>query len=151
MNKKNLLKMAALLESNAANSKGMKFDLHTVAGWVDDEFVPPSARKLDVSCNTVGCAIGLAAVSRAFEKDGLGFTLNTNNNCIEMNINGEDAGFISVGIRLFDIDSNTSIMFFDPSSYCGGTIIGAEGELRVAKRIRRYVESDGDYVANRSD
>jgi hypothetical protein len=62
VNKKRLLKLADLLEADAKNRKGIKFDLGTVAmsSAEDGNFIKGELEP-SVSCNTVACAMGLAA------------------------------------------------------------------------------------------
>ena len=55
MNKKRLLKLADLLEADAKNKKGIKFDYWATANLADP--------KEPISCGTSACAMGLAALS----------------------------------------------------------------------------------------
>ena len=137
MNKKRLLKLADLLEADANNPEGAKFDIRK---WGNGKGEPT------VSCGTKVCAMGLAAVSGVFKKQGLtckveryrdlkdGFVIN-------IGFKGENDwytdGFIAAQ-RLFEITSTESDFLFSDSSYSGRTT-GRRGELYVAKRIRDFV------------
>jgi len=70
MNKRRLLKLADLLEADAKNKKGVKFDLGT---WGNLNEGTPEEEV--ISCGTTACAAGLAAMSGAFKKEGLGYRL----------------------------------------------------------------------------
>lgn len=127
MNKRRLLKLAGLLEANAKNKKGVRFNL-TTWGFVEDEEQP-------ISCGTTACAMGLAAVSGAFARQGL--------KC-RIRYGGIDIGFgrrwdpMIAARRLFEIDDHeASRLFISTGGLCA--ITGAAGELAVAKRIRDFV------------
>lgn len=148
MNVERLERLAALLERDAANDKGAKFDLGV---WAT-----PSERRLEANftekaetikmdCGTTACALGLAAISGVFKKDGLTFEYYQQQNdtfVLTPTFNGAD-GF-SAGVFLFDIDHDDSRYLFDPDCY-GTTPKGAEGELFVAKRIRDFAAGTIDY------
>jgi hypothetical protein len=130
MNKRRLLKLADLLEKDAKNKKGIFFDL-SVWGWVGNEEEP-------LSCGTTACAMGLAAISGAFKRQGLRCRF-------------DEGGGIRIGFgrrwdallaarRLFGItDSEARQLFL----YSGdiAKIRGAAGERAVARRIRDFVSA----------
>lgn len=129
MNKRRLLKLADLLEADAKNKKGIKFDLGTW-GYVKDGTKP-------VSCGTKACAMGLAALSGAFKRHGLSYTLD--GGFVDISIGGIHGGFSS-GAKLFDISFDESHWLFDPMSYpASARTTGVSGEKLVAKRIRDFV------------
>ena len=137
MNKRRLLKLADLLEADAANKKGMKFDLNAVAEPSTDKSKMPA-----VDCGTTGCAMGLAAVSGAFRRAGLGFKIHPDPSGpweISLSMEGVSVDFDEAAMELFDIDSYSAEYLFDPHSYAG-RVRGAKGERLVAKRIRDLVE-----------
>jgi hypothetical protein len=141
VNKKRLLKLADLLEADAANKKGMKFDLFEVAAPSNRHSKAPA-----VDCGTTGCAMGLAAVSGIFRKQGL--TFRTTPKFwdealwkLEMVMDGEVVAYDEAAQILFDIHSRVAGYLFDPDGYLPGSVPkGARGERRVAKRIRDLVE-----------
>ena len=68
MKKQRLLKLAALLEEDAGNPKGMKFDLGYWAAPANLGDSDLSKKDFSVDCGTVGCAVGLACLSGAFRR-----------------------------------------------------------------------------------
>jgi hypothetical protein len=131
MNKRRLLKLADLLEEDAANKKGIKFDLG-LWGASDEDDAPVS-----VSCGTTACAMGLAVVSGAFKRAGLTNYYGDSGDRICPVFEGYD-GF-EAAQRLFKISQDQSFFLFDQSQYPIGSTSGARGERYVAKRIRDFV------------
>lgn len=139
MNKRRLLKLADLLEKDARNKKGVKFDLDQ---WGETE----KARKfVKVDCNTQACAIGLACVSGAFKREGLTYDLdNTGRLSPEIpNPNRVDPfatrtldGWPAV-TTFFDINDRDARRLFNPIK--GRPTKGAAAERAVAKDIRKFV------------
>lgn len=142
MNKKRLLKLADLLEADAKNKKGIKFDLGVVgctSEWLEgeEEFVPA------LDCGTTACAMGLAAISGAFKRSaGLSYKIDFLSE-VETTINGRRVDYDVAAMKVFDISQEAAHLLFSPSYYCGSTWndvpTGADGERRVAKRIRDFV------------
>lgn len=135
MNKRRLLKLAHLLESDAKNKKGIKFNLGVLgfAAFDDDKNA-----KLD--CGGSGCAMGLAAMSGAFKREGLSYkaTGGLMNN-IKTMLNGRSLLYDTAAMRLFDISRSQANFLFTPSFYPRNKLKGAIGERYVAKRIRDFV------------
>jgi hypothetical protein len=150
-----LAMMRDLLRTDAANPTGVMFDLGLWAGQSGErhgEFMPETLgmersvgtcthEQLDpkhmptMSCGTVGCALGLAMLSRQFEKFGMGgeyHTTQSGNIMLLPSCNGQ-SGF-EAGEELFGIDHDTSRYLFDPDYY-DSTPREAAGELFVAQRI----------------
>jgi hypothetical protein len=152
MNIERLQRMADLLERDAANPKGVKFDLSTWAapgGKVSWEKKP---REVKVDCGTSACALGLAAISGEFKKEGLAyeFTGDFTEGFTLLPVITDKLGSIKDGFRagatLFEITDADSHYLFDPDQY--DTIpMGEEGERFVAARIRRLIAGvvDWDY------
>lgn len=157
-----LLTLAVLLENDAKNPSGAKFDL---SGWVgiggsfskplplqqfdlehdEDVFrkaqsmrIIPQSKLPGMTCGTKGCALGLAMLSGLFEQFGMVASYYEIENGIMLvpMCNGQD-GF-EAGSELFGISEGTSRYLFDPDCYVG-TPREAAGELRVADRIRELV------------
>jgi hypothetical protein len=124
MNKRRLLKLAELLETDAKNKKGIKFDMSTW-GEVDNPDKP-------ISCGTSACAMGLAAMSGAFKRAGLGYKIDGFGS-LTVNMNGKGDGIYSAE-KLFDITSDEAEFLF---IWTEGE--GAKGERAVAKLIRNFV------------
>jgi len=134
MNKRRLLKLADLLEADAKNKKGIKFSIYTVGNATDmwtDKFQP----KLD--CGTIACAMGLAAVSGAFKRAGLSYTVR---DCwINTTINGRRVEYDKAAMRTFGISEPEADFLFTPIAYPYNKRSGATAERYVAKRIRDFV------------
>lgn len=141
MNKRRLLKLANLLESDAGNKKGIRFDLSTIArrapatefDWWR-EFRPGEKPALD--CGTAACAVGLAAISGAFKREGFGYKVSKNFG-LQPTYKGSRI-FQRATTRFFEISEGECDFLFMPESYSGITT-GARGERRVAKRVRDFV------------
>jgi hypothetical protein len=129
VNKQRLLKLADLLETDAKNKNGVKFDL-TTWGQVSDSTKP-------VSCGTSACAMGLAALSGAFKKQGLQYEVG-GTGYLHVGINGEWGGFYAAQ-KLFDISGDEAEWLFDVDGYGAAEVTGAKGEHNVAKRLRDFV------------
>lgn len=130
MHKRRLLKLADLLEADAKNPNGVKFDLGTW-GW--------STTKPDVSCNTTACAMGVAALSGAFEYDGLTyFTRENGHSGILIEVECQGRRGTAAAARLFRITRRAADWLFLEDWYDDSTT-GADGEFAVAKRIRDFV------------
>lgn len=127
MNKRRLLKLADLLEADAKNKKGVKFDLSDW-GYAEN-------KKKPISCGTTACAMGLAVASGAFKREGLRSTYGDG---FLLPLHRDREGF-SAAESLFDIGHDASTFLFSDSYYPRGKTKGAIGELFVAKRIRDFV------------
>jgi hypothetical protein len=134
MHSDRLLKLAELLEADAANPVGIQFDLG-VWGEADSD------QPVSLSCGTQACAMGLAVLSGAFEQYGLLNGANVPYLIIPemVAIPGftNPVGFAAAE-RLFGILYDDAVRLFSPDYYAGVTV-GAEGELVVASRIREFV------------
>lgn len=125
-----LLRLAALLEEDAANDKGIKFDLGQWAEVTDPDN--------PVSCGTQGCAIGLALVSGIFKDEGFGSQFQRQYHPTYLPPGwqkGNAIGGWSAIQAFFEIDHDQAIELFLMDSYV--IVKGAEAELEVADRIRR--------------
>lgn len=125
--RRRLLKLAELLEADAKNKKGIKFDLCLWGDAID--------RKTPISCNTTACAMGLAVASGAFTRAGLRPVPRTGNLIPRV---GRARGF-DAAARLFLITHAESEWLFMDDYYDFQNTIGAKGERAVAKRIRDFV------------
>jgi hypothetical protein len=132
MNKKRLLKLADLLEKDAENKKGVKFDLMHWADTNEDD-----KGEIPLDCKTKACAIGLACISGAFRKEGLGWKLDIFG-CLTPYYNNS-YGWNAV-TTFFDIPREDAEKLFAWVSYKKSKTEGAKGERAVAKRIRKFVE-----------
>lgn len=129
MNKKRLLKLATLLEADAKNKKGIQFDLGSWGRAYD--------HKSPVSCGTTACAMGLAAISGAFKREGMAGVINRDNE-IRFRWKGRAIHPINAAKKLFGISHEETCSLFVYTDGLTRTT-GAAGERAVAKRIRDFV------------
>lgn len=158
MNDERLLKLADLLEADAANPTGVKFDLEfwgthsahsgiAVKDWEVRQTLKDQGKALKdgqpipVDCNTAACAVGLACISGAFAADGLTYRITINGDLLPVFGHAEDW---SAAADFFGLTDAQSHRLFSPCAYSKKT--GAEAELEVAKRIRGLV--DGTYIVD---
>jgi hypothetical protein len=137
MNKERLMRLVQLLRDNANNPTGAKFDLSFWGEIPPAEWGKKSLEEgsvVPLTCNTTGCALGLAAISGKFQAEGL--TWKSHGGVIEPAFEGR-TGF-EAGMAFFDLSYDEATGLFDPSYYAG-VIQGAEAELKVAKRIKDFV------------
>lgn len=154
--KRRLLKLAALLEADAKNKKGVKFNLSTVVAQsvggshvvhTEEDFEP------SMSCGTTACAIGLAAVSGAFKRQGLSCKFDPKELMIRTTWKGKCIEYDVAAVRLFGISTEEANYLFTPCYYreksddgwgddCMSRVVGAKGERRVATRIRKLVAGE---------
>lgn len=135
MNKRRLLKLAYLLEADAKNKKGIKFDLGTVgeaSNWGTNEFQP------GMNCGTTACAMGLAAISGAFKRSA-GLSYRVCDTELMTTLNGKRADYAIAATKVFEISEADAHFLFTSSFYANAPTEGAEGERYVAKRIRDFV------------
>lgn len=146
--RRRLLKLARLLEVDARKKKGIKFDL--------DTFGHRAGKKPSVDCGTTACAMGLAALSGAFKRQGLKANID------QEFYSGKTMYLVTPAIgphtdfnaakKLFHIRSEEALWLFSPDYY-NSPKKGASGELAVAKRIRDFVSgkaSPKDLLSSRT-
>lgn len=124
--RRRLLKLADLLEADAKNKKGIKFDLG-MWGLADDETKP-------VSCGTTACAIGLAVASGAFKSDGL-----SSRNDFDLTPRFAGKQSWDAVQALFSLGHREASFLFMDTFYSADLRAGAAAEREVAKRIRDFV------------
>lgn len=144
--KKRLLKLADLLEKDAANKKGLKFDLSVVgapAGWEElyhaGEYAAPPNYTPGLSCGTVGCAMGLASISGVFKRSGLTYQIEAICGQITNVVDGVPLSYTSAAQEFFGLFYEEANYLFNPESYPDSKTKGARAEREVAKRIRKLV------------
>lgn len=146
MRKDLLIKGAEVLEADAVNPEGIKFNLST---WASDAridlataYSDPSTRQyyykdaevVPVNCGTQACAMGLFAISETFKDEGLSYET----------VGGKLRPILKQGIltyrdweavtHLFDINTSDSWRLFSSEYYDRRT--GAPAEMEVAARMR---------------
>lgn len=144
MNKNRLLRLAELLEADAVQPNGIKFDLNVWA--VPDGFDnlasdhgPYSERTkiIPVDCGTVACAMGLAAISGVFKDEGLTYTIESNGSLYPEYDNAQGFG---AAAKFFEIRYSDATMLFSRDGYSEYmNMRGAVGERVVAAIIREFV------------
>jgi len=143
VNKRRLLKLADVLDADAKNKKGIKFNLFLWGRVTDESDV--------VSCGTTACAAGLAAISGVFAKQGLSYRVRKDQMSdqfdLRITLNGRcrngptyDGSFLNIK-RFFGLSVTEAEFIFTPRPYneAGLPTEGAKGERAVAKRIRKFV------------
>lgn len=138
-----LLKVAELLEADAANPTGIKFDLH---GWAKpaeldwstydrDEVHYEKDAVIPIDCNTAGCALGLVAISGIFKAEGFDYSIS-DLGYLHPEFGGHE-GF-DVAEAFFELpddgDTRIAYLLFDADKFSVSK--GAAAELEVARRIR---------------
>lgn len=151
MKKARLLKLRDLLLADAANAKGVQFDL---AHWAapsdakDHMFKEEPKKPIPVSCGTSACALGLAVISGAFKRAGLfaNFEKRFDGIVMEPAIK-DDRGRVldsfDAACLLFGISQRQAFYLFAPDRYPKDKRKGAVGERYVAKRIEKLLAHDG--------
>lgn len=126
--RRRMLKLARLLEKDAKDKKGIKFDMWTW-GFVNDE-------KNKLSCQTTACAMGLAALSGAFRSAGLVAKIPKNGFFIRFKFKGRRLEGVSAAVKLFGISRKDAQNLF---TEWDSNPAGAKAELAMAQRLRDYV------------
>jgi len=133
-----LSRLAALLEQNAKNKKGMRFDLGVWASAHGD-------CELGLDCRTTGCAMGLAALSGEFpdlviEEEDCFFDNSHRGTMATIRYRGELEG-IRAAAALFEISEVEAGWLFLEDDYLLNDLPtkGAKGERVVADRIRKFI------------
>ena len=144
--RRRLLKLAGLLEADAKNKKGIKFDLGTWAKPASLDYGAQYASAKEATapaydCGTAACAVGLALVSGAFVREGLTiaakkWSLYRTDDFIAVPKFGRLREFSAVN-KFFALTKDQSGFLFQPYAYRNTK--GAAAERAVAKRIRDFV------------
>lgn len=144
-----LLKGAELLEADAVNPEGIKFNLGT---WAADaridlgtayrnasQYEYKEDAAIPVNCETQGCAFGLFAVSGTFKDEGLSYTISAGK--LRPVLKQGRFTFLDweAVVTLFDIGIGDAWRLFSAEYYPGDQRKGATAELAVAGRIRSLV------------
>lgn len=137
MNKRRLLKLADLLEADARKKRGIRFNLYTIAMT---DLPQKNGEPVKLNCGTQACAMGLAAISGAFQRQGLSYKIRRSG-AIETTFDGRLKMYDSAAMALFDISRRQANFLFTPASYPENemSLRGADAERYVAERIRDFV------------
>jgi len=149
-----LLRGANLLEEDALNPEGIKFNLGT---WAADAKIDlaagyrtPDARQFDyhedqvvpVNCGTQACAFGLFAISGAFKDEGLSYAIYDGKLQPVLKVGSQTyLNWDAVAI-LFDIGQEKGWQLFSADFYDQDLRKGAAAEIAVATRMREMVANN---------
>jgi hypothetical protein len=134
--KKRLLKLRDLLLKDARRKNGIKFDMFD---WGTSKTPEP---KMD--CGTQACALGLAAISGEFKRQGLDFRVfnhepdDSDEYGLDITLHGVTNDNFFIGAKVFDIPYELSQVLFSPS---GQNTQGAVAERELAKHIASIVKT----------
>lgn len=140
--KKRLLKLADLLLADAKNKKGIKFDLGCV---VRSDYDPATDKwaPITVSCGTMACAMGLAAISDTFKREGVRWHQQARDIKTSMKVKTSRGhkmvyGWHDVARHLFGLHTYEVNWLFTTDGYNDENLPTSEaaGERAVAKRIK---------------
>lgn len=135
--KRRLLKLADLLEADAKNKKGIKFDLND---WVADKEGNTrsfhNVETIPINCNTKACAVGLACLSGAFKRSGLGYRIRMTGSLVPTFDGNDNWDAVE---SFFGLEEQEAFFLFRAGEYPPAKSKGALGERFVAKRIRDFV------------
>lgn len=145
MNKRRLLKLAALMDEVADRvpKSGPKFDITT---WGQTKVNGEGFADLDkhpvLSCGTAACILGEAALSGAFKRQGLRYTVDAGGRIV-VRLGAHD-GF-EAAQELFGLTRDETHAIFAYSELYGPGVMpkGRRGALKAAKTIREFVERGG--------
>jgi hypothetical protein len=129
-------RLEKLLKRDAKNKKGVSFDMQI---WGKVKGKHNRKPKPELSCNTFACALGLAAISGEFTKEGLGYNtqyIGHNHWAIDPTFKGEVS--FEVGASFFGLSFDQASWLFSPQSY--SAIEGKEAELEAASRVRYLIK-----------
>lgn len=160
MNKARLMRLVKLLRKDAANKKGIKFNL---TFWAGPSTPDPSPNKaigdhrwakapvdpVPLNCNTSACAMGLAVLSGEFKKEGLYATYadTWNGTVMDPAFKPRGATMTYTGFtaaeELFGLNDDQAQYLFSPVLYRKKFLRGAKGERYVANRIAKFVRDGG--------
>jgi hypothetical protein len=141
MNVERLTILRDALKADAANPKGVKFDL---SSWAKT----PLDAKPTTTCNTYACAVGLACLTPALQAQGLelvtdeyasqGLSDKIYFEPLYDGVRGFDAAE-----AFFDLSRRAAAALFDPCFYEEGHT-GADAEMEVVNRIDELIENGED-------
>jgi hypothetical protein len=131
--KKRLLRLAKLLRKDAKCKTGVKFNMGDW-GSTEDE-----ATKLGMNCGTQACALGLAAISGEFKREGLSFKTHIANT-IDFVYKGRSCGPIEAAVATFDIPECVADYIFGGDANVKTKGEGAKAEIEMAEIIENVAK-----------
>lgn len=139
-----LKRLARLLRKDAANPKGVQFNLAhwaAPAGTSVAVFAEMPMKPVPVDCGTSACAMGLAVLSGEFKKEGLRAHYRHSWRGIAMHPELNGVYDFAAAQLLFNITPGQASWLFSPTAYPLDKRKGAKGELTVARRIESLVRT----------
>ncbi len=162
-----LRRLSALLRKDAADPKGVQFDLGFWAAPSVSElpsrcFATDDITKVKLDCGTTACAMGLAALSGEFSEEGLtcmfqASTADGMGYALFPQMLSTGAANFDAAAQLFELTFQAAQYLFDPEEYghrsgyrnpdFPGEYVprGAVGELFGADRIDAFIDNDGRF------
>jgi len=144
--KERLLRLAKLLRADARRKGGIKFDINIFCATKDIETKPST------SCGTRACALGLAALSDEFKREGLGYKVDPYFSYESGKIiNGivflyKGKGFggneMRVASLVFDIPEDVASWLFSGEAPTRTNGEGAKAEIEMAEIIEKAAKGD---------
>lgn len=141
MQKRRLLKLAAMLQADAKNKKGIQFDIGTVGRPSALGTFFEARKPVVLDCGTTACAMGLAALSGEFKKAGLTYKIDKGwlQQQIMLKWKGRELDYDKAAMNLFNITTDQANYLFSPWTYPWAKRTGAKGEREVVRRIKRVI------------
>lgn len=133
--KKRLLRLAKLLRKDAKCKTGIKFNM---GDWGSTEDVDT---KIGMNCGTQACALGLAAISGEFKRDGLSFKTTADSpfcdpvNTVDFTYKGRECNAIEAAMATFDIPQCVADYIFGGDATVRTNGEGAKAEIEMAEII----------------
>lgn len=143
MNKDRGERLVVLLLADAAKPDGAQFDMSVwskATGTAYRESYPINmTAPIKVDCGTQACALGLAAISGEFAKDGLSWEIykywdGQTEGMLVPTFNGDRE--YNAGKEFFELTDVETAFLFDPATYPYNLTKGAKAETEVVNRIR---------------
>jgi hypothetical protein len=138
--KKRLLRLAKLLRKDAKCKTGVKFNMGDWGSTEDEN------TKLGMNCGTQACALGLAAISGEFKREGLGFRNDIDFGdskrvtTIEFTYKGRASNAIEAAVATFDIPECVADYIFGGDANVKTKGEGAKAEIEMAEIIENVAK-----------
>jgi len=143
-----MLRGAELLEADAVNPEGIKFNLNVWAADASVDLSKPFSQVpqikqykedtvIPVNCGTQACAFGLFVLSGAFKKEGLTYQIRDGRLVPVMTTALFTVDNWNAAMQLFDLAEEQAFELFNSDKYPIYQRTGAIAELAVATRMRK--------------
>jgi len=143
MNRERLERLRGLLIDDAANEKGVTFNLQTwTAKWDHEAETSKNGvpfETLEMNCGTSACAMGLAMLDPVFQSEGLQHRLDVSFRPMIVPFYMGYSEY-EAGAKFFEITGDAAEWLFGPWNYPQDKRRGAEAEVLVAERIQKLLD-----------